>query len=267
MAHHNAQKRQASDATPINPNPANLKLPPAADEEEEAERWERVQRRREEAARHERRAAALSAARNGCGVPERYIGARLDGHFPGVESVPDKLRRLVEKLRAMAQYQGQPPRLAGEGLLALVGKYRAGKTWVAAGLVNEVVEQGVSPHAGHFTSTWQFFQDLKDAMSPATRETPGHVVQRYLRFHVLVLDEITNRSDTEWENVSLRHLLARRYDEKRITVVLGNVESSQLRDALDNALVERFIESGRIGGGGIIDCNWDLQLKRQRKGD
>lgn len=73
---------------------------------------------------------------------------------------------------------------------------------------------------------------------------------------VLVLDEIQERTGTEWEQVELTRLLDHRYRECLPTILVGNLQPSELKDCLGPSVVSRLQESGAL-----IECNWPSRRK------
>lgn len=68
---------------------------------------------------------------------------------------------------------------------------------------------------------------------------------------LLVLDEIQERSVTEWQDTELTRLIDHRYRAMLPTVFIGNLAAKDLPKFLGSSIISRLQEVGEI-----IECNW-----------
>ena len=190
------------------------------------------ERRRKDSEDFDRRQSAAKAAdvMAGAGIPKRHRSVAINSDGPWGET--------LLKLNAMR----------GTGFLAaLVGSRGNGKTQIAVELIRENAKQLV---ASKFCCTMEFFIDLK-ATFRSDKESERDVIKAYQRPAFLVLDEIGQRSETEWENRLLFHLINQRYEDSKDTLIIANLEPEQLMAALGPSIASRMNETG-----GIINCTW-----------
>ena len=191
-----------------------------------------LERRRKDSVSFDRRQSAAKAADvMACaGIPKRHRSVTIDSSGPWGET--------LLKLNAMR----------GTGFLAaLVGSRGNGKTQIAVELIRENAKQLV---ASKFCCTMEFFIDLK-ATFRSDKESERDVIKSYQKPAFLVLDEIGQRSETEWENRLLFHLINQRYEDSKDTLIIANLEPEQLMAALGPSIASRMNETG-----GIINCTW-----------
>lgn len=158
-------------------------------------------------------------------------------HFPIPAILPgpwaDKLKDL----------EGQ----VGKGcLLALLGKRGTGKTQMAVELIRITCVQGRS---ARYTTALRFFMSLKDSYRVGTTESA--VLNKYLKPHLLVIDEAQERGETGWEDRLLGSLVDSRYGAMRDTVLVSNLSRREFERAIGSSIMSRMSETG-----GIIECNW-----------
>lgn len=141
----------------------------------------------------------------------------------------------------------------GEGfLVALVGQRGTGKTQLA--------QQSVMAACGLrrpalYCRAMEIFLELR-----ATYRTEGAaeltVINRFRDPLLLVIDEVQDRGETDWENRVLNHLIDCRYGDMKDTILIANLVPSALKDNLGPSVFDRLIETG-----GVIECKWESYRK------
>lgn len=186
------------------------------------------------------RAARIAKLAEACGVPKRYRGGSLDD----LSAIPAACRgpyaQAVARLRLLA---GTPGVVA-----ALLGPRGPGKTHMACGLVQEFCRAGRSAVYLH---VMDYFQALKATYADKARADESAVERRYLRFELLVLDEIHERGETAWEDRTLTRLISKRYDDRLTTVLVSNQTRDEFAVRIGETIASRITD-----GGGVIACDW-----------
>lgn len=137
----------------------------------------------------------------------------------------------------------------GKGFLAaLIGTYGNGKTQFGVEVLRDAARRLMS---GWFVTATDFFMDVKAVYKDKTSDAEKHVVARYRKPQVLVVDEMGKRGETEWENRLLFHLINKRYMDGSDTLLIANQEAEQFEASAGPALVRRMTETG-----GLIECTW-----------
>ena len=193
---------------------------------EELERRLREKSERDAQARDAQCAQLMSEA----GVPKRHRCVRIDAAGQWGET--------LAKLKQMR----------GTGFIAaLVGTRGNGKTQLAAELIRENAGDMLR---SKFCCAMEFFMEIK-ATFRSEKLTEKDVIAAYQKPALLVLDEVGQRSETEWENRLLFHLVNQRYEDQKDTLFIANLEPEQLIAALGPSIASRMNETG-----GIINCTW-----------
>jgi len=138
-------------------------------------------------------------------------------------------------------------RMAVGTIVALIGPNGRGKTQMAANLGARVLLTGGTVR---YTKALSFFIEIRATYSGST-PSDKEVLDSYITPHVLVIDEIHQRGETDWESRVLTHLIDRRYDAQRDTILIGNQSKQDSLDALGESIESRIVECG-----GIVTCDW-----------
>lgn len=130
-------------------------------------------------------------------------------------------------------------------LMVIHGPRGSGKTQLA---VSAIVEQCKSGRPSRYIRALDLFRTLRDSLG--SREE----VATFARFVVpslLVIDEIQDRGDTQFEDATLANLIDHRYAERRDTVLISTATPDDLSNSLPTSIISRVHETG-----GTIACNW-----------
>jgi DNA replication protein DnaC len=154
------------------------------------------------------------------------------------ESTHPKWNRIDARLKA---------RLGDGFIIALLGPRGTGKTQLGCSLCQAAAEAGRKCLYG---SAMGFFLDIKESFDGVKSEKA--VIDAYVKPAVLVLDEMQERGQSQWEDRLLTHLIDRRYSAKKDTLLLSNQSSKQFQEAMGESVVSRILQTG-----GIAVCDWE----------
>lgn len=87
--------------------------------------------------------------------------------------------------------------------------------------------------------------------SPEAGDSELAVIRRLASPWLLVIDEIQERPDTDFEKRCLTLLVDMRYGDRKPTILIGNVEPDNLADILPDSIIDRTNEDG-----GCLHLNW-----------
>lgn len=79
----------------------------------------------------------------------------------------------------------------------------------------------------------------------------GAVFASFLKPVLLVIDEAQERGESAFEDRVLTHILDKRYDDLKHTIVISNLKKDELAKSLGSSVVSRIHEIGEA-----IECNW-----------
>ena len=170
------------------------------------------------------------------------------------------------------RYEGEPP-AGGEGWLAnyakaiamidsggivvMYGGHGTGKTRMAWEIAknhksvnpNESVggvgfTQSTVKRPMLYTTAVELFSDIKSSYHPASEHPESVVVAKYVDCALLIIDEIQERAETDFENSKLTGIIDKRYRYKRPTVIISNYTREKLAASLSSAVIDRIRENG-----------------------
>jgi hypothetical protein len=141
----------------------------------------------------------------------------------------------------------------GDGLiLALVGRRGTGKTQLAVEVAKVVAMAGKRPL---YSTAMEFFLSIKECY----RESGGserRVIENYTIPALLILDEVQERGETPWEDRLLTHLVDRRYQAQKDTILISNQTREAFLAAIGDSISSRIVEAG-----GVAVCDWESYRK------
>jgi len=210
-------------------NPVRPTLPPKWTPERQAETEAAIKEREERAATD-----AAIRAWDASTVPARYA------QTPEADKSPNGAwSEKLEKFSAM---------LGNGCMLSFIGNRGSGKTHLAAELIRRTCANGRS---ARYIRAMTFFIEVKDTYGNDSTFGEKDIIERYMRPHLLVIDELQERGATEWEDRLLVHLMDLRYGAKLDTILISNLTRKQLETSLGPSVVDRMRETG-----GITELNW-----------
>lgn len=132
--------------------------------------------------------------------------------------------------------------------VALVGGRGNGKTQIGVELIRHLSRDYKQ---SRYCTAFEFFMEVKAGYNDQGG-TEKEVIRSFQNPILLVIDEISKRSESEWENRLLYELINRRYNDMKDTLIISNQDGATLEEALGDSIVSRMRETG-----GIIECVWD----------
>lgn len=197
----------------------------------ERERWQRAEDRQE----RDRLAARTATLRKNANVPALFESAVL-GDTSYLLEVP---KGYLGFCRYLASSVGEPRTVAA------VGQYGTGKTDLGFGLVNLFCASG---RTARYEKLVNFFTDVRDAMG---KHVLRDCLNRYRSYDCLVLDEITVRTDSAWDEVLFRDLIDERHNNLKTTLLMGNATAADVSALLGDPMVRRMNTFG-----GVFEIPW-----------
>ena len=133
-------------------------------------------------------------------------------------------------------------------ITAFLGDRGTGKTIEACRMIYRWCEHTTNEKAvaARYTKALQIFMAIREAYQTGSKQTEKQLVEEFLRPHLLVIDEIQQRSESTWENNLLTHIIDRRYDAMRATIIIGNLTPAELGEQLGESITSRMTETGGI---------------------
>lgn len=177
-----------------------------------------------------------------CGMEKRHLTRQVRREGPWFQT--------LEKIR---------PKVGTGYLIALLGIRGTGKTQMAAELVkcscqprpDEHVPTKLNVVPARYMLAIEFFLSLRQTYDK-TGDSELDILNRLVRqFGLVIIDEVQERGNTDFEDRMLTLLIDRRYAAMGDTLLLSNLTPEQFALAVGPSIASRLNEAG-----GIIECDW-----------
>jgi len=97
-----------------------------------------------------------------------------------------------------------------------------------------------------------FFIDLKATFDDESKTSESAALRAYIKPALLVLAEMDERSESPWENRMLFHMLNKRYNGLKDTLLISRRTKEELLSSVGESIQSRLKETG-----GVVECNWE----------
>lgn len=165
---------------------------------------------------------------------------------------PQRHTRVIDDSQSPAGWVAARDKVAsrlGSGfLLALLGNRGTGKTQMAQyiAMATCTLQRSVL-----YARAMTFFLELRATFTDDSQPELS-VIQKYQTPRLLIIDEVQERGESEWENRILAHLMDLRYGDMRDTLLIGNQTPGKFRESVGDSIADRLRETG-----GVIECTWE----------
>ncbi len=144
----------------------------------------------------------------------------------------------------------------GQGsIFVLSGPRGTGKTKMSVELIREACKKGFP---SFYIKAIDFFLELRGALKGLGNE--ADVLEKFVKIDYLVIDAMEERGESVWENRLLSHLIDRRYDSEKDTVLITNQTKDSFEKSVGPSISSRIAETG-----GLIDCVWESFRRKKEK--
>ena len=142
------------------------------------------------------------------------------------------------------------------GMACLLGPRGTGKTQLATEVARTFIADWLAAGREHdtpvvYVRAMELFGELRAAFRKGSDQTELGAMQRFRKAPLLIIDEIQERGETDFEDRMLVLLLDQRYGDMVPTVMLSNLNRAELGASLGKSIVSRIQECGTV-----LECNW-----------
>ena len=132
-------------------------------------------------------------------------------------------------------------------IVAMIGPRGTGKTEFAT-RISASMAQRISVM---YCKAMKFFVALKETYNREVKTTEGEILKRFTQPELLVVDELQERSESDWENRMLTHMIDTRYDRMINTILISNLSHDAFQKSIGDSIYDRIIETGMV-----VECIW-----------
>jgi DNA replication protein DnaC len=133
-------------------------------------------------------------------------------------------------------------------MIPILGDQGSGKSMIAVELMFEVTEKLKS---AYYVTAMDFFTRVRATFQKDSEETTLSIMDKLKSKRFLVVEELSRRCDTPFENNLMFELLNARYNSMADTLIIDNSTKENFLANIDPALAGRIKETG-----GIIEADW-----------
>lgn len=200
---------------------------------EEADRTERERRQMQEAKR-----AKVERLLGRASIPLRFAGKDFDSYEPTTPPAKIALtaaRKFAEAFDSQSRH--------GRSLV-LAGGPGTGKTHLAAAIGQHVIREFQS--AVMFDTVSHALRRIKDTYRRDSEQTETEVIGTMVACDLLILDEIGAQTGSEHEKQLMFEILNERYQYMKSTILISNLNATELETFLGQRVMDRYRECGVI---------------------
>lgn len=132
--------------------------------------------------------------------------------------------------------------------LILSGLPGTGKTHIACAIGREFCNHG----RVLFVTVSEVIRKIRTSYRQGSEKTEQDIIDFYSRVNLLIIDEIGIQKGTESEEHLLFEIINNRYSGFKSTILISNLNASELKDLIGERAFDRMKE----GGGGSISFTW-----------
>lgn len=214
---------------------------------------EEARKKREEAAKVQ---ANLSRLLKQSCIPVRFTDRSFDNFATGGD---DKQERQMESnLMAMRRYAEKWVTLGsklGTSIL-MVGNPGTGKTHLALAVANHVIRE--HHEMALYTTVYRMVRAIKDTWRGGDTAEQA-AIANFVEPALLVLDEVGVQWGSEAEQIILFEVLNRRYEERKPTILISNLDLKGVEEVIGERVVDRIFEDG----GAVLAFTWPSYRRKK----
>jgi DNA replication protein DnaC len=185
-------------------------------------------------------------------IPPRFVNRSLRNYTADTDG---QKRALSVCQRYAATFTKDGGAKENGTCLILAGNPGTGKTHLAAGVANYLLENGST---AVYSTAMTAIRAIRETWQNKTGKTESQVIQDFVKPDLLILDEIGVQHGTEAEKLHLFDLINARYEAVKPTLIISNLEL----DAVEQFIGERAFDRLREGGGKAVSFDWGSSRKR-----
>lgn len=160
----------------------------------------------------------------------------------------------AEALRFCRHYVKTFDQIAEKGrCMVLLGKPGTGKTHLGAGMANDLMRN--TSHSAVYRTVGSILQAIRATYDRSSEATEAGILASLIEPSLLVLDEVgvSKEQPSDFELTTLFAIINGRYEQVKPTVVISNLDGSQLPMAMGERCVDRLREGGMI----VVPFDWE----------
>lgn len=164
-------------------------------------------------------------------IPKRFVGYT----FENFKKTKENSVNLETCLSFVENFKDE------ESGIIMLGDVGTGKTHLGVAICHKLCERNISCH---ITSITSIVREIRKTWGGAGGEDA--VLAMYLKYDLLMIDEIGSQYGTDSEKIILNEIINARYEDMKPVIVIGNVSGGELKEVLGPRVVDRLKHNGVV---------------------
>jgi DNA replication protein DnaC len=163
-------------------------------------------------------ARALARAR----IPRRYEHCDFDNFDTDIwegSAEGQAWNRSLSQARMVVEAFAKNYPVAGETGILLMGSSGTGKTHLAVSALKQLVQRG---YRARFHDYRELLKELQASYDPDHPVSEMGILESVVETEILLIDDVGASKPSEWARDTIGHILNKRYNEKRVTLLTTN---------------------------------------------
>lgn len=205
---------------------------PVCAEEREAIRLEE-EKKQKEIEEKERKIWSWQNKLGISGIPDRF----KDRTLSTFNAETHEQKKAIEICQKYADSFDDVMKTGRSGIF--IGKPGTGKTHLSVGIALHALEKG---HTVLFTTVLRAIRRIKDTWAKGSEESESEAIDAFVFPDLLILDEVGVQFGSEFEKNMLFDILNERYEKRKPTLLLSNLEVQEVKNYLGERVFDRLKE-------------------------
>ena len=177
-------------------------------------------------------------------IPERFKDCSFENFIA-------EDRKRIQSLSVCKSYYDNFYDIKNTGSsLFLCGNFGTGKTHLAIAILNELIKSETG--SGKYTTTLRMIRDIRSSYRGG-KYSEQEIIDRYVNYPLLILDEIGVQFGTEGEKILLFEVINGRYENYKPSILISNLSIK----GIENYLGERAIDRLKSKSGSLVVMDWE----------
>lgn len=178
-------------------------------------------------------------------IPPRFQGSGFDRYEPPNES--------AETIKGLCRWYAEnfQKQMDNGANLVMCGKPGTGKTHLACAIATSAIDD--HGRSALYTSATRLSRAIKSTYGGESGQSEDQAIQSFVAPDLLIIDEVGSQRGTETELLLAQEIIDERYQEMRPTIVISNLDESDLV----NYIGERALDRMHEGGGAVLPFSWE----------